>query len=156
MKISGLPTPALVLDVNILKKNAEAMRNLLEGSSLQLRPHYKSHKCADIALWQMENGAVGMTCAKLSEAEDLCDAGVKTYGVDQGMPAVREGTMADIVASEEHFQLHGYAEEKQVGDKLLLIPGHCCSTVNLHHKIYLVDGDRVIRRIPVTARGIGK
>jgi D-serine deaminase-like pyridoxal phosphate-dependent protein len=25
----------------------------------------------------MENGAVGITCAKLSEAEDLCDSGIK-------------------------------------------------------------------------------
>ena len=39
---------------------------------------------------------------------------------------------------------------------LLLTPGHCCSTVNLHDKIYVVDGDRVIARIPVTARGCGK
>lgn len=39
---------------------------------------------------------------------------------------------------------------------MLLIPGHCCSTVNLHDKIYLVDGDTVIDRIAVTARGVGR
>ena len=77
MNISGLNTPALVLDVNILKANMEAMKRLLEGSTLKLRPHYKSHKCAAIAKWQIENGAIGMTCAKLSEAEDLCDIGVE-------------------------------------------------------------------------------
>jgi D-serine deaminase-like pyridoxal phosphate-dependent protein len=53
------------------------MKRLLEGSTLKLRPHYKSHKCAAIAKWQIENGAIGMTCAKLSEAEDLCDIGVE-------------------------------------------------------------------------------
>ena len=353
MKISGLATPALVLDVNILKANAAAMEKILAGTSLKLRPHYKSHKCAALAKWQMQNGAVGMTCAKLCEAEDLSDigiedilianqivdpakirraaelagnchltvcvdtvenvkafsaaavaagntvycfvefeigmqrcgvntkeevltlaqaiiaaenleyagiqayaghishvedrqereamtaanyqklrellgflqengvevktvsggstgtaqikameglytelqagsylfmdavyrnlnlpfqnalfllttvvsqkenltvvdAGIKTCGVDQGMPAPCEGTVREIVASEEHFQLHGYTEKKAVGDRMLLIPGHCCSTVNLHDKIYLVDGDTVIDRIAVTARGIGR
>lgn len=353
MKISGLSTPALVLDANILKANMEAMERLLAGSSLKLRPHYKSHKCASIAKWQIEKGAVGMTCAKLSEAEDLCDAGVedillanqvtdpakvrklaelakncrltvcvdddsnvaalsaaaqncgatihclveyeigmercgvatqeevlalakqiqaapnlmfdgiqayaghlsheedpvtrqeetkkngeklrnligyleengipvntlsggstgtserkamdglytelqagsylfmdatyrnlglpfqnalflvttvvsknqgrvlldagvKTCGMDQGMPVPKEGTAKEVRANEEHVHLRGYSEDVRVGDRVLLIPGHCCSTVNLHDKIYLVDGDRVIDRIPVTARGIGR
>ena len=43
-----------------------------------------------------------------------------------------------------------------MGEKLLLIPGHCCSTVNLHDKIYLIDGDKVVGRMAVTARGIGR
>jgi len=353
MKISGLSTPALILDVNILKANEEKMAALLAGTGLNLRPHYKSHKCAALAQRQIAMGAIGMTCAKLSEAEDLCDigvedilianqivdpakirrmadlagnchltvcvdsaenidaisaaakscgntvhclieydigmqrcgvvtkeavlalakhitdcpnvefagiqayaghlshmedaaerkaqteenhrklkellaclqanglavktvsggstgtaeikaaaglytelqagsylfmdavyrnlelpfqnalfllttvvsqrngltvvdAGVKTCGVDQGMPALTEGDYREIVASEEHFQLHGYSGQKKVGEKLRLIPGHCCSTVNLHDKIYLVDGDKVIDRIPVTARLIGR
>ena len=66
------------------------------------------------------------------------------------------GPVKEIAASEEHFQLHGYTGSEKVGDKLRLIPGHCCSMVNLHDKIYVVDGDRVIARIPVTARGIGR
>jgi len=353
MKLSGLQTPALILDVNTLKANADQMKKLLEGTSLKLRPHYKSHKCAAIAKWQIASGAIGMTCAKLSEAEDLCDigiedilianqivdpvkirrladlakncrltvcvdtvenvdalsaaavssgstihclveydigmercgvvtkeevlvlarhiansrnlvfdglqayaghishvvdlaqrktstaenyakvkdvvaylaehgiavntvsggstgtakikaaeglytelqagsylfmdstykdlslpfknslfllttvvsqrngltvvdAGVKTCGVDQGMPAIVQGHADEIVASEEHFQLHGYSGSKSVGDRLLLIPGHCCSTVNLHDKIYLVDGETVVDRILITARKIGR
>ena len=353
MHVSGISTPALILDVNILKANAEKMRQLLEGTRLQLRPHYKSHKCAALAAWQVRCGAIGMTCAKLSEADDLCDigvedilianqivqpakvrkvaelagncrltvcvdnvenidalsqaaksagstihclvefdigmercgvvtkedvlalakhisqsenlvfdglqayaghishmedlavrkeltaanykklkeliaylrengiqvrtvsggstgttqikakeglytelqagsylfmdatyrhlglpfqnslyllttvvsrregltvvdAGVKTCGVDQGMPAPEFGQVEKIVDSEEHFQLHGYTETPAVGEKLRLIPAHCCSTVNLHDKIYLVDGDTVIDRLPITARGIGK
>ena len=353
MKISGLSTPALIVDVNLLKENSQAMASLLKGTSLKLRPHFKSHKCAALAKWQIKNGAIGMTCAKLSEAEDLCDAGVedillanqivdpakiwrlaslarnctltvcvdnaenitalskaakaadsvihclveydigmercgvaeksevlslarqilasehlafdglqayaghishveeealrremtaknnvklrellaylsdhgiqvktvsggstgtasikafeglytelqagsylfmdatyrslnlpfknslfllttvvsqregltvvdagvKTCGVDQGMPALKEGRAEEIVASEEHFQLHRCAKSFQVGEKIMLVPAHCCSTVNLHDKIYLVDGDTVIDRIPVTARGIGR
>ena len=73
MKVSGLSTPALIVDVNTLQANVKAMGNILGNSTLKLRPHYKSHKCADLAKMQIENGAIGMTCAKLSEAEDLYD-----------------------------------------------------------------------------------
>ena len=353
MKVSDLSTPALVLDVNILRANISAMNHILEDSSLKLRPHYKSHKCAALAKMQMNNGAIGMTCAKLSEAEDLCDigvedilianqivdntkihrladlankcrltvcvdhienitalslaaqnsgsiihclveydigmqrcgvitkedvlkltthilscdnltfdglqayaghishiedvsirkqltaenynkikelisylnengvqvktvsggstgtseikaveglynelqagsylfmdatyrslslpfknslfvlstvvsqregltvidAGVKTCGTDQGMPVPYKGNASEIVASEEHFQIHNYSEKTEVGDKILMVPAHCCSTVNLYDKIYLIDGDKVIDRIPITAKGIGR
>lgn len=353
MKLSGIPTPALVVDINTLKANMAAMRTILEGKSIKLRPHFKSHKCAALAKWQLAEGAIGMTCAKLGEAEDLCDAGVedilianqvvepakirrmadlannchltvcvdtkenisaistaaaacgstvycfvefeigmercgvqtkeevlelvqhinacpnvefagiqayaghishmaelsvrqemtaanyqkirqvlaylkengitvntvsggstgtsqikaaeglytelqagsylfmdatyrdlntpfqnslfllttvvsrregltvvdcgiKTCGLDQGMPVPEKGAVQKIVDSEEHLQLHGYTEKTQVGQKIRLIPAHCCSTVNLHDKIYLVDGDKVVDRIPVTARIIGR
>lgn len=86
----------------------------------------------------------------------VVDAGVKTCGVDQGDPVPVKGTVRKIVASEEHFQLHGYSEPVAVGDKVLFIPGHCCSTVNLHDRLYVVDGDRVIARIPVTGRCCGQ
>ncbi len=353
MKISGLATPALILDINTLKENMEVMKHITINSSLKLRPHYKSHKCAALAKMQIKNGAIGMTCAKLSEAEDLCDigiedilianqivepvkvrrvaelaqncritvcvdnienitalsvaakncnskihclveydigmqrcgvitkeevlalakhilncenlefdglqayaghishiedintrkqmtaenheklkdlilylnkngidlktisggstgtseikaalglytelqagsylfmdatyrslslpfnnslfilttvvsqregltvvdAGVKTCGTDQGMPVPYKGYASEIVASEEHFQIHNYTEKVKVGEKMLLIPAHCCSTVNLYDKIYLIDGDKVVDRIPITAKGFGK
>lgn len=86
----------------------------------------------------------------------VVDAGVKTCGVDQGMPQVLNHSVREIVASEEHFQLHGLDADVKVSDKLVLVPGHCCSTVNLHDKIYVVSDGVVVDRIPITARGIGK
>ncbi|MBQ7566780.1 MAG: DSD1 family PLP-dependent enzyme [Oscillospiraceae bacterium] len=76
MKLSQLQTPALVVNADVLEKNERAMAALLAGSTARLRPHYKSHKCAAIAHRQIAAGAVGMTCAKLEEAEDLVDSGV--------------------------------------------------------------------------------
>lgn len=353
MNLNNIDTPALLVDVNVLNKNINAMKDLLDGSKLFLRPHYKSHKCAALAQLQIKNGAKGMTCAKLSEAIDLADcgiedilianqitdekkirrladlagncrltvcvdnkdnikklsdaaknsgttihclveyeigmnrcgvttyeevlqlaleisakdnltfeglqvyaghishvesyeercrltkenhkkikelkeyieknnvnvnvisggstgtanikadeglynelqagsymfmdatyknlnlpfknslfilttvvscrdglavvdAGVKTCGVDQGMPEIFENEAEEIVASEEHFQLHGLKNAVNVGDKILLVPGHCCSTVNLFDKIYLVDNGKVMDRLQITARGYGK
>lgn len=350
MTVNNIPTPALIVDKAIFEKNAERMTELLKDSSLSLRPHYKSHKCAAIAHKQIEDGAIGMTCAKLDEAIDLCDsgiedilianqitdkqkisrlahlanacrltvcvddkdnatelsraaslagstiycfiefeigmqrcgvktkeevallaehinscpnlvfdgiqayaghlshtvseserlektqantakikellayldeknlharvlsggstgtskikaeeglynelqagsylfmdstykllglpfenslfilstvvsvsdnlvvvdAGVKSCGVDQGMPQPVGFTVSHIVDSEEHLQLHHPSKKLKIGDKVLLIPAHCCSTVNLHDRIYLVDGEKVVDRISVTARG---
>lgn len=353
MKTQNIPTPALIVDKTIFDKNALAMKELLKNIKLKLRPHYKSHKCADIARMQVEGGAVGLTCAKLDEAIDLIDsgienvlianqivdpskiaklaylakccklavcvdneqnavaisnacklagstvyllieyevgmercgiankedilalakvikgldnvefegiqayaghishvesledrrlaikenyakiseligylskngievktlsggstgtsvikakeglytelqagsylfmdstyselnlpfenslfvlstvvsvngniavvdAGVKSCGVDQGMPKCVGFETKKIVASEEHFQLHFPSKKLKVGDKVLLIPGHCCSTVNLHDKIYFVKEDKVVYRVPITARGCSK
>ena len=350
MELHHIPTPALIVDEPTFLRNAEEMKQLLQGGSLKLRPHYKSHKCAAIARRQMAEGAVGMTCAKLDEALDLADsgvedilianqivdkskiarlahlantchltvcvdhkeniddlqaaaalagstihcfieyeigmercgvtdketvaqlakyiagcpnlvfagiqayaghishmvtmeerltetakntrkirdllaflqaegvevrtlsggstgtaaikvrdglytelqagsylfmdatygelalpfknslfvlttvvsvsdglavvdAGVKSCGVDQGMPMCCGFEVSHIVASEEHFQLHNPTKDLKVGDKVLLIPGHCCSTVNLHDRIYMVNGGKVVDRIAVSARG---
>jgi len=353
MKIENIQTPALILDKKILMENIEAMKELLKGSNLKLRPHFKSHKCSYLSHLQIENGAKGITCAKLSEAIDLADSGiedilianqivdakkircladlagdcrltvcvddennikmlsgaakssgntiyclveyeigmercgatskeqvlklakliensdnlvfdglqvyaghishiedfserekltkqnytkikqlidhlcqngisvnivsggstgtagikvkenlynelqagsylfmdstyknlnlpfknslfilstvvskrdgltvidsgVKTCGVDQGMPEIVGNKAQTIVASEEHFQLHGLSNPLNIGDKVKLIPGHCCSTVNLFDKIYLVDGETVVDRILITGKGIGR
>ena len=86
----------------------------------------------------------------------MLDAGVKTCGMDQGEPALVTGTAQRIAANEEHIQLHGYTGSETVGDQLRLIPGHCCSTVNLHDKIYLVDGEKVVGRLLITARKMGR
>jgi D-serine deaminase-like pyridoxal phosphate-dependent protein len=83
----------------------------------------------------------------------VVDGGVKSCGVDQGMPLPVGFSVSKIVASEEHFQLHDPSEKFSVGEKICLMPAHCCSTVNLHDRIYLVDQGQVTDRYPVTARG---
>src|SRR5262245_51867631 len=42
----------------------------------KLRPHFKTPKCSEIARRQLAAGAIGITCAKVGEAEALADAGV--------------------------------------------------------------------------------
>ena len=86
----------------------------------------------------------------------VVDAGVKTCGIDQGMPVMCDNEAEEVVASEEHFQFHGLRNPMKVGDKVRLIPGHCCSTVNLHDKIYVVEDGKVTDRLLITARGIGR
>ena len=76
MKVSDLPTPALIADASLIAENMRLMNEILSGKTVRLRPHYKSHKCAALAHGQISAGAIGMTCAKISEAEDLVFSGI--------------------------------------------------------------------------------
>lgn len=77
MHINQLDTPALLIDADVFEENMASMQRLLQGTGIALRPHYKSHKCAEIAKMQIAHGAKGITCAKLGEAEDLAAAGIE-------------------------------------------------------------------------------
>ena len=76
MRIEQLETPALILDMDIAERNMKMMKEYMDSTGLALRPHYKSSKCVYIAQMQIRNGAKGITCAKLSEAEDLILSGI--------------------------------------------------------------------------------
>jgi D-serine deaminase-like pyridoxal phosphate-dependent protein len=71
-----LPTPALLINLPALEFNLLLMSSFYLYKSTKLRPHFKTHKCPFIAKKQMEYGAIGITCAKLSEAEVLMNSGI--------------------------------------------------------------------------------
>jgi D-serine deaminase-like pyridoxal phosphate-dependent protein len=71
-----IDTPALLLDHARLIGNIARMATFAAGGPARLRPHSKTHKCVQIARLQLDAGAVGVTCAKLGEAEALIDGGV--------------------------------------------------------------------------------
>jgi len=72
-----LDTPVLCLDAPALERNIERMAGFFRDKPAKLRPHLKTHKCPLIAWMQLRAGAIGITCAKLSEAEVLAGAGVQ-------------------------------------------------------------------------------
>jgi D-serine deaminase-like pyridoxal phosphate-dependent protein len=71
-----LDTPCLVVHQEILEANVEKMADYARSRGINVRPHQKTHKTAEIAQMQREHGAIGATCAKLGEAEALIDTGV--------------------------------------------------------------------------------
>jgi 3-hydroxy-D-aspartate aldolase len=72
-----LPTPALVLDLDLLESNIEKMSHHAKASSIQLRPHAKTHKSGEIARRQIGAGALGVCTSTIHEAEALAAAGIK-------------------------------------------------------------------------------
>lgn len=66
-----IPTPALLVDLDLLERNLARMADAVKASGKQLRPHFKAHKCIEIARRQMANGAIGICAATVPEAELL-------------------------------------------------------------------------------------
>jgi D-serine deaminase-like pyridoxal phosphate-dependent protein len=73
-----LGTPFAYVDTDTLAANIQAMSGAAARSGLALRPHAKTHKLAAVARLQLDAGAVGLTVAKVGEAEALVQAGVMT------------------------------------------------------------------------------
>jgi D-serine deaminase-like pyridoxal phosphate-dependent protein len=74
--LDALPTPALVLDHDVLDRNLATMASTLDGGSVALRPHTKVQKSPDLALLQVAAGAVGVTVATVWEAAAMAAAGI--------------------------------------------------------------------------------
>ncbi|MDT8436880.1 MAG: alanine racemase [Gemmatimonadota bacterium] len=73
--IHDLPTPALLLDLDVLEENLRRTSERARGLGARLRPHVKTHKCVEIALGQRTLGAEGITVATLDEARVFAAAG---------------------------------------------------------------------------------
>jgi 3-hydroxy-D-aspartate aldolase len=86
----------------------------------------------------------------------IVDAGLKASSVDSGMPGVwKRPGLAYIKASDEHgvLQASPGAAVPALGEKLLLVPGHCDPTVNLYDWYVCVRRGVVEALWPITARG---
>jgi D-serine deaminase-like pyridoxal phosphate-dependent protein len=76
MKIDDLDTPCLLLDLDAMERNIATMAAFLADKPAKLRPHFKTPKTPEVARRQLAAGAIGITVAKLGEAEVLADAGL--------------------------------------------------------------------------------
>lgn len=76
MTLREIDTPALLLDLDAMERNLSRMARFFSAGPTKLRPHYKNHKCPVLARRQMDAGAIGMTCATLSEAEAVIANGI--------------------------------------------------------------------------------
>jgi len=72
-----LDTPALCLDIVAAEANIRRMADFLGNGPVRLRPHSKTHKSPVLAQKQLQAGAIGITCAKLGEAEVMAAAGIQ-------------------------------------------------------------------------------
>ena len=66
--IQDIDTPAIIVDLNIVKENIDTYQKYCDDIDIQLRPHIKTHKIPALAKLQVRAGAVGVTAQKISEA----------------------------------------------------------------------------------------
>ena len=71
-----LDTPQALIDLDVLDRNAAAMRALGRERGVAVRVHFKSLKCGGLATYLKAAGFDTFLCAKLCEAEVLVDAGI--------------------------------------------------------------------------------
>ncbi|NUR93582.1 MAG: alanine racemase [Nonomuraea sp.] len=74
--LDELPTPALLIDLDRLERNLDAMARTAAEAGVALRPHFKAAKSLEVARRQLDRGAIGFTCATMGEVAALLDAGI--------------------------------------------------------------------------------
>ena len=74
--LAELDTPALLVDLGALDRNIATMAAAARAAGADWRPHIKASKAPELAKRLIAGGAVGVTSAKVSEAEQMVDGGV--------------------------------------------------------------------------------
>lgn len=94
-----IATPALVIDRSIVQRNLARLAAYCREHGLGLRPHTKTHKSRLVARMQMALGAVGLTVAKVGEAEVMAEAADDLLLAYPAVDAARCGRLANLAAS---------------------------------------------------------
>ncbi len=104
-RYSMLDTPCAIVELPIIDRNITNMVATLQKNGIAHRPHTKAHKCAFLAKRQIELGAKGITCAKVSEAEAMAGAGItdilianEIIGEQKVERMIRLSEKADIIS----------------------------------------------------------
>ena len=74
VRVSDLDTPAILIDLDIMERNLRKLADYSRQHGLRVRPHTKTHKIPALARQQIDLGAVGLTVAKVGEAEVMLSA----------------------------------------------------------------------------------
>jgi len=115
MTIHELPTPSVLVDVDLLDANIRRMQEVCSAHGVELWPHIKTHKCIAILKRQLEHGAAGMTCAKLGEAEALLDSGVKRAFIAHSIVDPRVAPRLRALAERLDRLILAVTSEQQAG-----------------------------------------
>lgn len=96
--LSAVDTPALLIELNAFERNVARMQSAVNAAGVVLRPHAKAHKTPAISLAQIQAGAVGVCCQKISEALPFIEAGVRNIHISNeiGSPA-KAALLAEVM-----------------------------------------------------------
>ena len=77
MKAQDIRTPALLVDLESMEENLCRMASFFRGRPTKLRPHFKAHRTLFLASKQLQMGSIGISCARLEQAEVLVRHGIQ-------------------------------------------------------------------------------
>ncbi|MFV0300860.1 MAG: alanine racemase, partial [Paracoccus sp. (in: a-proteobacteria)] len=128
--LSDVPTPIPVIDEDRMAANIARAQEYLTRHGLAIRPHIKTHKLASVARAQIEAGAVGINCQKLTEAAAFADAGFEdiliTYNILgaarlAGLRTLNDRLAGLTVCADSAVTVEGYAGAFATGKPLNLL-----------------------------------
>lgn len=106
-----LDTPALCLDLDVMDRNMGLVAEACRAAEVSWRPHVKGHRCGAIGAMEVAAGAIGLTCAKLGEAELMAQAGVRDLLIANAIVGPRKlarllelSSHADPIVAIDHVQ----------------------------------------------------
>src|SRR5882672_12283774 len=93
----ALDTPALLVDLDVMEANIARIVATCGAHGVAWRPHSKAHKTPEIAHMQIAAGAIGVTCAKLGEAEVMAAAGIRDILIaNQIVGSIKIGRLVEL------------------------------------------------------------
>lgn len=90
MPLDEVDTPSLLVDLDAFERNLKTMADYVAAAGVRLRPHAKTHKSPFIGRKQMQLGAVGLCCQKVSEAEAMVEGGIPDVYVSNEVVGARK------------------------------------------------------------------
>jgi D-serine deaminase-like pyridoxal phosphate-dependent protein len=112
-----LPTPCMVVDLEIFERNLHTMADHCRATGIHLRGHVKVHKSPDIAKRQLALGSIGVTCATVAECELMASHGVKGILLTR-QPTSRNNIGRTIALAKREPTFGTVADDPQVADWL--------------------------------------
>ena len=114
--VQNVPTPAVVIDPQIVDRNIQRMGAYVRSRGLGLRPHIKTHKSLEMARRQIDSGAIGLTVATVNEARVMAKLEAElmlAYPALDRSRALRVGELAKdinlIVAVDSNLAVNNLA-----------------------------------------------
>lgn len=93
---ADVPTPAIVIDADVVRRNLRRMADYVASHGLKLRPHTKTHKSRLIGKMQLDLGATGLTVAKPGEARVMSEVADDILMAYPAVDSARAGQIAEL------------------------------------------------------------
>jgi D-serine deaminase-like pyridoxal phosphate-dependent protein len=98
--VDAIDTPALVVDLDAMKRNLGRMAEFAKKHEIRWRPHAKMHKSSALAKLQVQAGAVGVCVQKTSEAEAMVAGGVHNIYISNEVVAPHKLARVALLAHQ--------------------------------------------------------
>ncbi len=103
MNKQDLDTPFVIIDMDKVERNIANMQTMVTSAGISLRPHIKTHKIPFLAHKQISAGAIGITVAKLGEAEVMAASGIDNILI--AYPIIGEKKIDRLIRLSKQVQI---------------------------------------------------